>query len=105
MKKNFLLDILLAVTFSQIEHPHPPLNLVSIPTAGTLPRGSYTMEMILQKEGGFLPRLAVGITDYFINSFYRSSFQQYVLFIFNYSTFYYRDFLRFKLIIMYHTTI
>ena len=65
MKKKILLAILLAVTFSQIEHPHPPLNLVSIPTAGTLPRGSYTMEMILQKEGGFLPRLAVGITDYF----------------------------------------
>ena len=65
MKKNLFILILLSFVISQIEHPHPPLNLVSIPTAGTLPRGSYTMEMLLQKDGGFLPKLAVGITDYF----------------------------------------
>ena len=65
MKKTLFILIVLSVLFSQSEHPHPPLNLVSIPTGGTLPRGSYTMEMLLQKEGGFLPKLAVGITDHF----------------------------------------
>ena len=65
MQKKLLFIILSSILFSQIEHPHPPLNLVSIPTGGTLPRGSYTMEMLLQKNGGFLPQLAVGITDHF----------------------------------------
>lgn len=59
--------IILVITIisAQSEHPYPPLNLVSIPTAGTLPRGSYTLEILLQKKGGLIPKLAVGLTDHF----------------------------------------
>ncbi len=57
--------LVMTILFSQSEHPYPPLNLVSIPTAGTMPRGSYTIEILLQKKGGIVPRLAVGLTDNF----------------------------------------
>ena len=57
--------ILVSIIFTQSEHPYPPLNLVSIPTGGTMPRGSYTIEILLQKEGGVLPKLAVGLTNHF----------------------------------------
>ena len=64
-KKIIIFFITLTFLLSQSEHPYPPLNLVSIPTGGTLPRGSFTIEMLLQKNGGVLPRLAVGLTDNF----------------------------------------
>tara|TARA_B100001971_G_C18058626_1_gene466695 strand:- start:139 stop:858 length:720 start_codon:yes stop_codon:yes gene_type:complete len=48
-----------------MEQAYPPLNLVSIPTAGTLPRGTYTIEALLSKNGGLLPKLSVGFTDNF----------------------------------------
>ena len=54
---------LICVLFAQSEQPYPPLELVSIPTAGTLPKGSYTYETILTKNGGVTPKLAVGLTD------------------------------------------
>ena len=50
---------------SQVEQPYPPLNLVNIPTAGTLPRGSFTFESLIIQEGGIVPRLCVGFTDNF----------------------------------------
>ena len=70
MKTRITGFIILVITVisAQSEHPYPPLNLVSIPTAGTLPRGSYTIEILLQKKGGIVPRLAVGLTDNFIGS-------------------------------------
>ena len=37
----------------------------SIPTSGTLPRGSYTLETLLTKNGGFVPRLMIGLSDNF----------------------------------------
>lgn len=43
----------------------PPANLVTIPTAGSLQRGSYEIEMLMQTGGGVLARLGVGITDQF----------------------------------------
>ncbi|MEE9464825.1 MAG: hypothetical protein V3W14_04520 [Candidatus Neomarinimicrobiota bacterium] len=43
----------------------PPANLVTIPTAGTMQRGSYEVEMLMQSGGGVLGRLGVGITDQF----------------------------------------
>ena len=57
MKKNLLkgnkmksiLFILIACIFTQSEQPYPPLDLVSVPTSGTLPRGSYTYETYLSK--------------------------------------------------------
>ena len=57
--------ILFKSIFTQIEQPYPPLNLVSIPTAGTLPRGSFTFESLIIKDGGIVPRLCVGFTDNF----------------------------------------
>jgi len=43
----------------------PPANLVTIPTAGTMQRGSYEVEMLMQAGGGVLGRLGVGISDQF----------------------------------------
>ncbi len=43
----------------------PPTNLVTIPTAGSMQRGSYEIEMLMQTGGGVLARLGVGITDQF----------------------------------------
>ena len=60
-----LLIIVYNLCFAQIEQPYPPLNLVSIPTAGTLPRGSFTLESLMIKDGGIVPRLSVGFTDNF----------------------------------------
>ena len=60
-----ILTILCNLGWSQIEQPYPPLNLVSIPTAGTLPRGSFTLESLLINNGGVVPRLSVGFTDNF----------------------------------------
>ena len=62
----FLINIIFSSFFwAQDEQPYPPLNLVSIPTAGTLPRGSYTMETLLIKTGGLIPKLSVGLTENF----------------------------------------
>ena len=51
--------------FSQIEQPYPPLSLVNIPTAGTLPRGAFTIESLMINNGGIVPKLSVGFTDNF----------------------------------------
>ena len=65
--KTFLLliPILYNLCLAQVEQPYPPLNLVSIPTAGTLPRGSFTMESLIIKNGGIVPKLSIGFTDNF----------------------------------------
>ena len=65
MKKNIFLILLISFCFSQTAQPYPPINLVSIPTAGTLPRGAYTFETLLSKNGGLTPKLSVGLTDNF----------------------------------------
>ena len=62
MKKFILILTLTSLAFSQSEQPYPPLELVSIPTAGTLPKGTYTYETILSKNGSVMPRLAIGLT-------------------------------------------
>jgi len=66
IKKSLLfLPILFNLCWTQVEQPFPPLNLVNIPTAGTLPRGSFTLESLIIKSGGIVPRLSVGFTDNF----------------------------------------
>jgi len=52
-----------SLVFCQLEQPFPPLDLVSIPTAGTLPKGSYTYETKLSKDGSVLPQLSLGLTQ------------------------------------------
>ena len=65
--KNIYLTILVFSTLliSQVNHPYPPLDLVSIPTSGTLPKGSFTIETLLTKNGGLVPKLMVGLTENF----------------------------------------
>ena len=66
MKKNIIyLLITTSLIFCQYAQPYPPLDLVSIPTAGTLPRGHYSLENIFTKDGGILPKFSIGITDNF----------------------------------------
>ena len=43
----------------------PPTNLITVPTAGTLVRGSFSMDLRVQKKGGLTTGLTVGITDRF----------------------------------------
>ena len=63
MKIRLGILLMVSLMFAQSEQPYPPLELVSIPTAGTLPKGSYTYETILTKNGGVTPKLAVGLTE------------------------------------------
>ena len=65
MKYYLNIFIFLTLIFSQAEQPYPPLDLVTIPTSGTLPKGSFTLESLLIKDGGIVSKLSVGITDNF----------------------------------------
>ncbi len=58
--------VALSGIFAQREQPYPPLYLISIPTAGTLPKGTFTSEFLLQKNGGILPKIEVGLTHHFM---------------------------------------
>ena len=56
---------ILSTIFGQGTSYPPPTTLVTIPTAGTLVRGSFAMEMRIQKGGGMSTALQAGITDRF----------------------------------------
>lgn len=43
----------------------PPPNLITIPSAATLVRGSYALQARIQKQGGLITTLSAGITDRF----------------------------------------
>ena len=62
---NFSIIISILSTFGSAQGYPPPTNLVSVPSAGTLVRGSYAMQMRVQKNGGLTSSLSVGITDRF----------------------------------------
>ena len=65
---NKLLSIVIvfiSLSFSQDEQPFPPLDLVSVPTSGTLPKGVYALETLLMKDGGILPKFLLGVSDNF----------------------------------------
>ena len=62
---NFSIIISILSTFGSAQSYPPPTNLVSVPSAGTLVRGSYAMQMRVQKNGGLASSLSVGITDRF----------------------------------------
>lgn len=57
--------VLLLVAAPLAAQMPPPVVLVTIPTAGTLARGEYEIELLMQTNGGVLGRLAVGFTDRF----------------------------------------
>ena len=67
MKNRFtyLLMILFSVCVQSQDYP-APTNLVTIPTAGVLVRGSYTADARIQNGGGLIFGLSVGITDRFM---------------------------------------
>ena len=67
MKKYFIiLSVSLSIVLSQSEQPYPPINLITIPTAGTMPRGFFSFENTFMKEGAILPKFSIGITDNFM---------------------------------------
>ena len=61
--KSILFILFLSLTTGQ-DYP-PPTDLITIPTAGTLARGSFSMDMRIQDEGGMILGLSAGITDRF----------------------------------------
>ena len=69
MKYSINIFLFFSILFSQVEQPYPPLDLVTIPTSGTLPKGSFNLEALLIKDGGVVPKLSVGITDNFCVGF------------------------------------
>ena len=63
-KQRFATLILLISLVVGQEYP-PPTDLITIPTAGTLVRGSFSLDIRIQDEGGMILGLSVGITDRF----------------------------------------
>ena len=61
---NAILTLLMVARISGQELP-PPTDLITVPTAGTLVRGSFSMDMRIQDEGGMILGLSAGITDRF----------------------------------------
>jgi len=62
---NKLIFIILLSTFIVGQEYPPPTDLITIPTAGTLNRGSFSMDMRVQGGGGLILGLSAGITDRF----------------------------------------
>ena len=44
----------------------PPTNIITVPTAGGLVRGSFSAHMHMQRDGGLATALSVGLTDRFM---------------------------------------
>ena len=66
MKKIIIIVVLfISSIFPQVEQPYPPITLVSIPTAGTLPKGYFAFENLFSKDGAITPKFSLGITDNF----------------------------------------
>ena len=66
MKKIIpIIFLFCSFVYLQDEQPFPPLDLISIPTAGTLPKGMYAFETLLHGEGNILPEFLIGITNNF----------------------------------------
>jgi hypothetical protein len=57
--------IFIKPVFGQTPDYPPPTNLVSMPTAGTLNKGSYLFNLRIQNHGGLLAGMTVGVTDRF----------------------------------------
>tara|TARA_B100000029_G_C17510843_1_gene936179 strand:- start:478 stop:1269 length:792 start_codon:yes stop_codon:yes gene_type:complete len=70
MKKLLAIFILLfSTSLPQENQPYPPIDLISIPTSGTLPKGTYSIETLLTNNGGVLPKFLIGITENFTLGF------------------------------------
>ena len=65
---NLLKSLLFVVFLFSISYPNespPPEKLISIPTAGTLDQGLWLLDIHLQKNGGILSTLSIGMTSNF----------------------------------------
>ena len=62
---NKLLIIFVFLTIIRGQEYPPPTDLITVPTAGTLNRGSFSMDMRIQGGGGLILGLSAGITDRF----------------------------------------
>ena len=58
-----LISIFISLVVSQ--ENEPPIQLISIPTAGTLAQGTWKLDLHLQKDGGVLSSLLIGMTPNF----------------------------------------
>ena len=65
MKKQIIVLFISIVHLVNGQEYPPPTDLISVPTAGTLMRGSFSMDMRIQDEGGLVLGLSAGITDRF----------------------------------------
>ena len=65
MKKQIIVLLISIVHLVKAQEYPPPTDLISVPTAGTLMRGSFSMDMRIQDEGGLVLGLSAGITDRF----------------------------------------
>lgn len=63
--KIWLLVLIPVLLTAQGDIYPPPTQLVTIPTAGTLARGSYSLEMDIQRKGGMIMALSTGLTNRF----------------------------------------
>jgi len=63
--KKIILTLILLSSFTVAQDYPPPTDLITTPTAGTLARGSFSMDMRIQDEGGMILGLSAGITDRF----------------------------------------
>ena len=61
---QFTLILIFILQLNAQSYP-PPTNLISVPSAATLQRGSYALQMHVQKEGGLTSSISVGLTDRF----------------------------------------
>ncbi|MAJ45563.1 MAG: hypothetical protein CMF96_12595 [Candidatus Marinimicrobia bacterium] len=57
--------ILLTFSITLSNESLPPTELISIPTAGTVDKGSWSLDLHLQKNGGILSSLMIGMTPNF----------------------------------------
>ena len=65
MTKQKLIYFILSIGIIFGQDFPPPTDLITMPTAGTLSRGSFSMDMRIQDEGGMILGLSAGITDRF----------------------------------------
>ena len=61
----FIIVFSLNLLFLRAQSYPPPTNLISVPSAATLQRGSYSLQMHVQKAGGLTSSISVGLTDRF----------------------------------------
>lgn len=64
--KVFISLLIFSFVSAQVVEYPAPANLVTIPTAGGLVRGTFSADMRIQKDGGLTAGLAVGVTNRFM---------------------------------------